>query len=137
MHMSRFTSTNYSEGAFNFGTLILRLAFGFIILWHHGVTKLKEFSTLQYTFYDPFHIGHRWTLCLVIFAEVFCAAMVIIGFVTRIALIPLIITLGVALAMYHRGQGLISTELAWLYFTAFVCLLFTGPGRISVDGLTR
>ena len=135
--MSRFTSTNYSEGAFNFATLALRLTFGIIILWHHGVAKLKGFSTLQYTFFDPFHIGHRWSLVLVIFAEVLCAALVIIGFVTRIALVPLIITLGVALALYHRGQGLINTELAWLYLTAFLALLLTGPGRISVDGMTN
>jgi putative oxidoreductase len=133
--MSRFTSINYSKGAFNFATLILRVAFGFIILWHHGVEKLKAFSSMQYTFFDPFHIGHRWSLCLVIFAEVFCAALVILGFITRIALIPLIIVLGVALAMYHRGQGLISTELAWLHLTAFLALLFTGPGKISVDGM--
>jgi len=61
--MSRFTSTNYSQGSFNIATLILRLTFGFIILWHHGVAKLKDFSTLQYTFFDPFHIGHRWSRC--------------------------------------------------------------------------
>jgi putative oxidoreductase len=133
--MSKLTSTNYSEGAFNFATLVLRLTFGFIILWHHGVEKLMNFSTLQYTFFDPFHIGHRLSLVLVIFAEVLCAALVIIGFVTRIALIPLVITLGVALAMYHRHQGLPNTELAWLYLTAFLALLFVGPGRISVDGM--
>jgi putative oxidoreductase len=135
--MSRFTSTNYSQGSFNIATLILRLTFGFIILWHHGVAKLKDFSTLQYTFFDPFHIGHRWSLVLVIFAEVFCAALVILGFVTRIALVPLIITLGVALALYHKGQGLINTELAWLYLAVFLALLCTGPGRISVDGMTK
>ena len=104
--MSRFTSTNYTQGSFNIATLILRLTFGFIILWQHGIAKLKGFSTMQYTFFDPFHIGHRWSLVLVIFAEVFCAALVIMGFVTRVALIPLIITLGVALVVYHKGQGL-------------------------------
>lgn len=133
--MSRLTSTSYSEGAFNFATLILRLTFGFIILWHHGVAKLRGFNTMRYTFYDPFHIGHTWALVLAIFAEVFCAALVILGFVTRIACVPLIILLGVALAMYLRGQSLGNTELAWLYLTVFVGLLFVGPGRFSVDGM--
>lgn len=135
--MSRFTSTNYSEGAFNIAALITRLTFGLIMLVHHGIPKLMGFSKLQYTFFNPFHLGSRWSLCLVIFAEVFCSVFVILGFLTRIALIPLIISLGVALALYHRGQGLISTELAWLYLTAFFALLLVGPGRISVDGLTR
>jgi putative oxidoreductase len=133
--MSRFTSTNYSEGAFNFATLVLRLTFGFIILWHHGVSKLKGFNTMRYTFYDPFHIGHTLALVLAIFAEVFCAALVILGFATRVALIPLIILLVVALGWYLRGQSLGNTELAWLYLTVFVGLLFTGPGRFSVDGM--
>jgi len=135
--MSRFTSTNYSEGAFNIATLVTRLAFGLIILVHHGIPKLMGFSKMQYTFFDPFHIGSRWSLCLVIFAEVFCSVFVILGFLTRVALVPLVITLGVALALYHRGQGLVSTELAWLYLAAFFGLLLTGPGRISVDGLTK
>ena len=135
--MSRFTSTNYSEGAFNVGTLALRLTFGIIILWHHGVAKLKAFDTMQYTFFDPFHIGHRWALILAIFAEVVCGALVIVGFATRIALVPLVILLAVALLLYHKGQGLINTELAWLYLAAFLALLFTGPGRISIDGMTK
>jgi putative oxidoreductase len=135
--MSRFTSTNYSEGAFNIATLAMRLAFGIILLLHHGIPKLMGFSKMQYVFFDPFHIGSRWSLCLVIFAEVFCSVFVILGFLTRVALIPLIIELGVALVLYHKGQGLVNTELAWIYLTAFFALILTGPGRISVDGLTR
>jgi putative oxidoreductase len=135
--MSRFTSTNYSEGAFNIATLAMRLTFGIILLVHHGIPKLMDFAKLQHVFFDPFHIGSRWSLCLVIFAEVFCSVFVILGFLTRVALVPLIITLGVALVLYHKGQGLINTELAWLYITAFLALILTGPGRISVDGLTR
>jgi putative oxidoreductase len=137
LFMSRFTSTNYSEGAFNFATLATRLTFGFIIFWHHGVAKLKNFSALQYTFPNPIHLGSRVSLCLVIFAEVFCSVLVVLGFLTRLALIPLVITLGVALAIVHRGQGIMNAELAWLYFAVFFSLLLTGPGRISVDGLIR
>lgn len=135
--MSKLTSTNYSQGLFNVGTLALRLTFGLLLFIRHGLPKLRGFSSMQHTFYDPFHIGSRWSLCLVIFAEVFCAVLVVLGFVTRFAAIPIVISLTVALFLYQRGQGLANTEMAWVYWTAFVCILLLGPGRISIDGLTK
>jgi putative oxidoreductase len=136
--MSRFTSTNYSEGAFNVASLLVRLVFGIILLVHHGIPKLMAFGNLQYKFPDPFHIGSRWSLCMAIFAEVFCSVLVILGFLTRIALVPLVILLGVALVMIHHLHApLADTELAWVYFAAFFALLLVGPGRISVDGMTN
>jgi putative oxidoreductase len=55
--------------------LLLRVAFGFMILFNHGIPKLMKFATLSSSFYDPFGIGSKWVLILVIFAEVFCAIL--------------------------------------------------------------
>jgi putative oxidoreductase len=73
---------------------------------------------------------------MVIFAEFFCALFIIIGLFTRLATIPLIITMSVALFKAHNVDIFGKGELAGLYLTCFLVLLLLGPGKVSVDGMT-
>ncbi len=54
-------------------------------------------------FPDPLHIGSHLSLGLTAFAEVVCAALLIIGFCTRFAALALSIALGVAFFLHHKG----------------------------------
>jgi putative oxidoreductase len=78
-------------------------------------------------------IGSGLSLGLATFAEFLCSIAVIVGLTTRLATIPLIVTMGVALFVYHAGDSLGDRELALLYFVGFVAVLCAGPGRFSVD----
>jgi len=134
-YMKKFLSTAYSDNAFNLATLLLRLAFGLIICINHGFPKLMHFSNQQAIFFDPFHIGHKWSLILVLFAEIFCALLLVLGLFTRFAALVLVIELAVAVFLFHKGQNFEHHELAVLYLTAFTSVLLVGPGRFSVDGM--
>lgn len=103
---------------------------------NHGLTKMMNFATLAIDFYDPIGIGHKWSLVLVIFAEVFCSMLIVLGLFTRFAVLPLIISLLVAIFSVHHGINA-GAEMALLYITSFVTLLLCGPGRISVDGMMK
>ncbi len=133
--MKKFLSTQYSETAFNVAGLVLRLVFGLLLCINHGFDKLLHFSKLEYTFPDPFHIGHRWTLVCCIFAEVFCSLLLTLGLFTRIAALVLVINMAVAAFIIHKGQSLAIHEPALLYLSAFFAVLMVGPGRVSVDGM--
>ena len=133
--MKRLLSINYSTGAFNFSMLLLRVVFGLLILIKHGYDKLINFSTLQYKFYNFFHLGLKTPLVLAIFAEFFCGLFIVLGLFTRLAVIPLIITMLVAVFGAEAGKPLVDSELALLYLGAFVTLLFCGPGKVSIDGM--
>jgi putative oxidoreductase len=133
--MKRFLSTAYTETSFNIASLFLRLTFGLLICIDHGFSKLTHFSNQQNIFFDPFHIGHRWSLVLVIFAEIFCALLVVLGLFTRIAALVLVISMSVAAFLFHKGQSIELHEPALLYLSAFFAILLVGPGRISVDGM--
>ena len=132
--MKKFLSTSYSETSFNLAVLLLRLTFGLLICINHGFPKLMHFSGQEAIFFDPFHIGHRWSLILVLFAEIFCALLLVLGLFTRFAALVLVIELAVAVFLFHKGQPLANHESAIIYLTAFFALLLVGPGRISVDG---
>jgi putative oxidoreductase len=133
--MKRFLSTSYSENSFNLTALLLRLTFGLLICIVHGLPKLTHFSSQSAIFFDPMHIGRKWSLMLVIFAEVFCGLLLTLGLFTRLAALVLVINLGVAAFIVHKGQPINVVEPALLYLAAFISILLVGPGRISVDGM--
>jgi len=131
--MKKLFSTRTSESAFSFAMLILRLSIGSLMLMNHGLDKLVHFSEKAGRFADPFGIGSSASLSLAIFAEFFCAAFIILGLFTRLACIPLIITMSVALFVAHQGDFFGKGELAGLFLAGFATLLFAGPGKVSLD----
>ena len=133
--MKRLFSTRVSENALAFALLILRMGAGSLMLVKHGFDKLTHFASLAPKFADPFHIGTTTSLALVVFAEFFCAAFIIIGLFTRLACIPLIIAMSVALFSAHKADFFGKGEAAGLFLIVFFVLLFTGPGKLSLDRL--
>lgn len=126
---------NSGEWYGSLGKLALRLAFGGTLLFAHGIPKLQAWSEKSVTFPDPLGFGSPASMGLAISAEVFAAALLVAGLLTRLALVPLIITMGMAFFVIHAADAWAVKEMAFLYLAAFVALLFVGPGRFSVDAL--
>ena len=133
--MKRLLTTSCTNSSFNLAVFVIRVTFGLLLLLNHGIAKMKNFGTLQERFYDPFHISHQGSLLLVLFAEVFCAAFIIMGLFTRLAAIPIVIELIVAVFLFHKGQPVSNFEPAILFLAAFVAILFMGSGKYSLDGV--
>jgi putative oxidoreductase len=100
--MKKITSTSYSEWAFNLAMLLIRLGAGSMIMMA-GYNKLIHFADMKNKFINFMGLGVTTSLCLVIFAEFFCAIFLMLGFLSRLAAIPLIINMSVALFMAHGG----------------------------------
>ena len=100
---------------------------------NHGLPKLLAFAEKSETFSDPLGVGAATSLTLAVFAELFCSVLVILGLLTRIAAGPLTFTMLVAAFVVHAGDPFGKRELALVYATIFAALLFTGPGRLSLD----
>lgn len=132
--MSKFFSTKHSAGAFNFGMLILRIATG-LLLASHGYAKLIKFNTLKYRFMNFMHLGSTASLSLIIFAELICGILLILGLFTRLACIPIIIGMAVVVFIASHGQIFDTGERGMVYLAATLTILLCGPGRISVDGM--
>lgn len=130
--MAKLLSTRYSDSAFSIALFLLRVAAGILML-KHGYDKLQHFSTYAEHFSDPFHIGTSLSLSLVIFAEFFCAILIIAGLFTRLAAVPLIIDMAVALIYAHHWQVFGDGEKAALFLIIFITILFVGPGKFSLD----
>ena len=134
--MKKILSTGYTDTAFNIAALSLRAGFGLLIFINHGISKLNKFSELQHTFFDPLNIGHRWSLLLVLFAEIICSLLLVLGLFSRLAAFVLVIDTAVAVFMFHKGQPVAQYELAIVFLVAFFASLLIGPGKYSVDAMT-
>jgi len=132
--MRRFLSINYSQAAFNIAMLLLRLGGG-VLAMSHGYYKLIHFAEMKSKFMNFMGIGSTVSLLLVLFAEFFCSIFLIIGLFSRLVVIPLIISMSVALFKAHNGDVFGEGEKAALYLTIFITLLLCGPGKASVDGM--
>jgi len=130
--MKKLFSTKVGKFNLNLGLLILRLSAGGFMLTH-GYPKLQRLMAGEMRFGDPLGLGPEVSLVLAVFAEFFCAILVMLGLGTRLAAIPLIITMAVAAFIAHAADPFGRKEMALLYMISFVVLLLTGSGKFSVD----
>ncbi|WP_221774647.1 DoxX family protein [Pelagicoccus albus] len=116
--------------------LVLRITFGGLMLVNHGWGKLMSLiSGGPIEFLDPIGLGPAVSLSLAVLAEVVCSALVVLGFYTRVAMIPLIATMAVAVFSVHWSDPFKDKESALIYLGAFVAIALLGAGRFAIDGL--
>ena len=119
-------------------TLILRLGLGFALFYGHGKGKWgRLFGDGPIQFADPLGFGPEFTLGFAVFAEVICAFLLMVGLFTRLSLVPVIITMLTLVFVVHIDDGFRGQEKALLFLIGFVALLFTGPGKYSMDALIQ
>lgn len=113
-------------------SLLLRLVFGGLFVYY-GWLKLSNYGQMLGMMGDPIGLGPRLSLQLVIFAEFFCGLFVLLGFLTRITVIPIFITMIVAYFIAHAADSFQVKQLAFIHL--FLCLpvFVLGSGRYSAD----
>ncbi|MFC0262474.1 DoxX family protein [Fontibacter flavus] len=113
--------------------LVMRVGVSLMMLTH-GWPKIAEFSSRLATFRDPIGLGPAVSLQATIFAEFFCSILLALGFMSRLALIPLIFTMTVVTFIVHGEDPFSTQEKPLLFLLIYVALFLLGPGKYSVDG---
>jgi putative oxidoreductase len=127
-------ATDTASVSTSYGLLVLRLA-GLSLFLKHGWEKLSGYSTMVQHFPDPIHVGAHAGLAFALLSDGICSVLVLIGFATRPAAVVILINLLVAFSFVHHAAYFSNphVELVVLLLLIFATLLFTGPGRFSVD----
>jgi putative oxidoreductase len=115
------------------GLLLLRLASGGFMAYSHGWGKLQGILEGELSFADPIGIGEIPSLFLTVFAEFVCGILVALGLFTRAALVPLIITMAVAVFIIHADDPFSKQEFGLLYLLPYLTIFLAGPGKFSLD----
>ncbi|PXY03153.1 DoxX family protein [Marinifilum breve] len=119
----------------DYGLLVLRIGLALLML-PHGLSKAGLlFGGGEIRFPDPLGVGASFSLGLAVVAEVIFSWLVLLGYKVRLSVIPLIVTMLVAIFVIHINDPWAKSELAVLYLLAYVVLAIAGSGRYSLDRL--
>jgi len=114
------------------GLAMLRIVSSAFLL-SHGIPKFQKLLNGDFQFADPIGIGSTPSLFLTTIGEVICPVLVIVGYKTRWASLPIVIVMAVAGFIVHGPDPFGKKELALLYLTCFIVIILLGPGRYSID----
>lgn len=117
------------------GLLFMRVSVSLLLLWVHGLPKLLNWSIELQRIEDPFGLGAPLTLGLAVFAEVVCPVLLIAGVFARLACLPVLAVLAVALVVVHPDWTVEQGQFAWLLMILFAGLAVTGPGALVIGRL--
>lgn len=124
---------------------ILRAGFGIMMALGHGLGKLIQLASGIIKFPEVLFIPKEVALVLAVLAEFFASLAVAIGFKTRLASLPVIITMAVAAFVVHANDAFFmanagdggSKEMAVIYLIGFAAIALLGSGKYSVDHLFK
>lgn len=126
----------------NMARLFIRLFVG-VMLLQFGIRHLINFSVLRTTFPQVLGMGSEAALIVMICIEVICSLCIMVGFLTRLSLIPPFVAM--IIAEYHILHDLMpdtyiytisSTQPGYLplmFIGIYLFLALAGPGKISLD----
>lgn len=132
--MKTIFSVNRSSKNVDIAIFLVRISIAVLMLTH-GISKIALFNGSPVQFMDFMGLGTELSLALAIFAEVGCSILILLGLGTRLAVIPLIITMLVAVFIVHGADPFIQQEMGLHYLLIYVLLLITGSGKYSLDKL--
>jgi len=118
--------------------LVFRFTLGAVFL-SSGWGKLHHLSKVASFFNELGIPAPSFNASLVAGCELVCGALLLMGLLSRLATIPLMVTMIVALATAKHGDIHGLSDLLGLIEFTYLCMLFAiaivGPGAASLDGL--
>lgn len=131
--MKKFFNSNFATAQVDVVLLIIRVGIGAMMLVH-GFPKLQMLMAGgEIQFPGVMGLSPALSLGLAVFAEFLCSILLIIGLRTRLASVPLIITMLVAVFVVHANDPFANQELGLHYLLSYIVLLILGGGKFSVD----
>jgi putative oxidoreductase len=115
------------------GLLILRLWFGLVLAFGHGLSKLLSLDTFITS------VGNRGiplpevAAPIAMLSEFLGGILLALGLFTRLAVASIVATMLVATFWVHLNDPFPKKEFALAYLVGALVILVSGPGRYSID----
>lgn len=143
MALPKLFHVNEDSPAADWAILAVRILAGLTLFVNSGISKLFHLPSLLAVNFDPLHAGALAAPALIYaaFALGICSLLVFVGLATRYA--ALLTTISLAGTFFLIDHAVPTNlldpghnshpEVIWLYMMTYFFLVFTGPGRFSLD----
>jgi putative oxidoreductase len=130
-----YTDASVSQRAacLNAGLLFLRVSTAFMLFYVHGLPKVLHYSEELAKIEDPFGLGPHISLLAAIFAEVVCPIFLVLGLFTRLATLPVLAVLLIAMLVVHREWSIAEGQFGWLLLICTITIALCGPGEWALN----
>ena len=117
------------------GLLAFRVIIASQLIIVHGLKKVGIGTGTAEVAPNPFDLPDAFNQVFAIASNLIFPLFVIIGWYTRLAIIPI---LAVTLSGYfvvHWNDSLLEKDIPFMYSVAFLFIAYSGPGKYSIDRL--
>lgn len=133
--MKKLFTIDQNQNSIDVALLIARIGIGAFMLTH-GLPKLMMLlGDAPVQFPGLMGMSPAFALFLTVFAEVVCSILILVGLGTRLASIPLIFTMILAVFFIHAADPFATQEKGFLYLLVYVVLFLLGSGKYSLDAI--
>jgi putative oxidoreductase len=143
MALPKLFQVNEDSPTADVALLAIRILAGLTLFVSSGAPKLFHLPSLLATNFDPLKVGALAAPALIyaVFALGICTLLVLVGLATRYAALFTTVSLAGTFFLIDHSvpTNLLDPghnshpEVMWLYMMAYFALIFTGPGRYSLD----
>ncbi|MBB3214221.1 putative oxidoreductase [Herbaspirillum sp. Sphag1AN] len=119
------------------GLLFLRLSGSFMLFYVHGLPKVLHYANELQHIEDPFGFGPHLSLWAAIIAEFICPLMIASGVLVRLACLPIIGVLLIAMFAVHPDWSVAEGQFGWLLLLIFISIALCGPGKYRFSALPK
>ncbi len=113
--------------------LLFRVLLSLSMINTHGMKKIMDISDEIQHIPDPFGFGGEFNVGVAIVGNIIGPILVILGFYTRLAIIPILGVTLVGLFVVHAGDPWSVKDIPLMYSLSYLFLFFTGAGKYSLD----
>lgn len=117
--MKNIFSIHRSAQSVDIALFLVRIGIAALMLTH-GVSKIALYNESPIEFINFLGLGAEISLALAIFAEIGCSIFILLGLGTRVAVIPLIITMLVAVFLVHSDDPFTKQEMGLHYLLVYI-----------------
>jgi putative oxidoreductase len=113
--------------------LIFRILVSAEMIIVHGLKKINNWDDELIHLPNPFGINPHLNLWMAVIANVAMPVLIIAGFLTRLAVLPVLSVTLIGYFVVHGNDSLAVRDVPFMYSICYLLLLITGPGKYSVD----
>ncbi|MEW5675660.1 DoxX family protein [Flavobacterium enshiense] len=129
----KINAFNETKAPFDWVILFFRIAVSLQLIVVHGLKKIGIGTGFTEAVPNPYHLPENINFFLAVASNIFFPILIIIGWKTRWATLPV---LAVTLSGYfivHWNDSLLESDVPFMYSIAFLLIAFLGAGKYSLD----
>ncbi|WP_027374164.1 MULTISPECIES: DoxX family protein [Chryseobacterium] len=131
------TNTSLEGKLIHIALLIFRIALSLELIFAHGLKKLGIGVAEAEKVPNPLNLPEAFNSLFADAANLFFPVFVILGFLTRAAVLPILAVTLTGYFVLHWNDALLIKDTPFMYSLCYLFLLFVGPGKYSIDHYIR